>query len=152
MLQTVQGGACATLRPGDAPPAGEDRPVSAAVTPRPGHPAPEAPAAEDAPPEVRTYAELNHDLAQALYGAGGGCARVASALDAWTAAHGEAMRRAVVAIDAWEARVGRRAARPHHAAMARDIDARVEAGMRCDAHPGARAAFERFFTAVGFDR
>lgn len=109
-----------------------------------------APLAEG-PPAVRTWAALNHSLADALRGAGKSCEKVARALDSWTRANGEAFRSATAAMDAWEVRANRTEARHYHELAERDVEARIEAGVRCDSDPGARAAFDRFFSAVGFD-
>lgn len=109
-----------------------------------------APLAE-APPAVRTWAALNHSLADALRGAGKSCEKLARALDSWTHANGEAFRSATTAMDAWEVRASRAEARRYHELAERDVEARIEAGVRCDSNPDARAAFDRFFSAVGFD-
>ena len=114
--------------------------------------APEPTLFEGTPAPVRAYGTRHHDLAHALARAGASCDAVARALDAWTAAHGDEFRRAVVALDAWELRASRREVREHHERMAPDVGVRAEVGRRCDRDPGARAAFDRFFAAVGFDR
>ena len=136
-------GGCAPVhRAGGAPPAATAAPVDA------------PPAAEvltGAPPEVQRCIELNRSLGDVLRAAGARCADVARALDAWTAAHGAEFRRATDAMDAWEAQANHRRARRYHALMEADVTARVETGSRCDHDRAARAAFERFFSAVGFD-
>ncbi|PKN56475.1 MAG: hypothetical protein CVU56_16070 [Deltaproteobacteria bacterium HGW-Deltaproteobacteria-14] len=114
-------------------------------------PTPVADPFAEAPPVVRRWATLNRSLGDALRGAGTSCREVARALDGWTQRNGAAFRSATAAMDAWELGADRSEARRYHTLAERDVDARVDAGVRCDGHPDARAAFDRFFSAAGFD-
>lgn len=113
-------------------------------SPRPEEPTPLG------PPAATDFATLTQHLASTLTGAGASCARVAFALDAWTAAYGDAYRAAIRAIDAWEATADREDVKAYYDELFDAIRARVDAGSRCDADQGTRAAFARFFEAVGF--
>lgn len=104
-----------------------------------------------APEPFKVYAATARALGDALRAAGASCDAVATALDGWTQRHATTFRDALAAVDRWEVDADRVAARDYHAIVWPDIEARVDAGERCDDHAGARAAFERFYRATGFD-
>lgn|GEM_PF-1989635 len=147
VLVTLTLGACVTTRSHHA------EPGPSATVGGPGTVTPGARTVEwhrEAPPPVRRFAAVNRSLGDALRRAGSSCDAVAAALDAWTNAHGAEFREATAAMDAWERGAERSEARRYHERVEPDVDVRVAAGVRCDGHAGARAAFERFFVAVGF--
>jgi len=105
---------------------------------------------EGLPEEVVRFAVLTRELGRALSDAGSRCARVAYALDRWTKAHGADYRALLAATDRWEAEVPLAASTRFYAVLFPAIEARVEAGIRCDRDRASRGAFERFYLAVGF--
>ncbi len=141
-------GACLTARdPSGGPSSSSAPPVEA---PR----GPASSAGQDlaaVPPAAQRYAALTRLLARSLQRAGEDCGAVAAAVEGWTASHGAELRDLQRAVDAWESRSRRPEIDRYYAVVFPDIEVRIDAAIRCHDHSVARAAYDRFFAAVGLD-
>lgn len=128
--------ACATTP--KAPP----RPIAPSA-PRP------APAPSE-PPEVVRWAELQHELADALR-PGGSCAKVAATMGAFVERRGRELGPAFDALRKWERATPEARVRKFYERHFPAVEVRIDAGERCRTDKAAIAAFDRFFAVAGLD-
>lgn len=130
----------------------EDDPKAVVKPPASGTPKPPAQPKPPPPPApVERWAELTRELGAAIRRAGGTCPRVASEVQAFVARYRKDLAVLERAREAWEESAAKPQVYAFYRTVRRDLDTRIDAGIKCQPDAAARAAFDAFFVASGLD-
>ena len=130
----------------------EDDPNAVVKPPASGTPKPPAQPKPPPPPApVARWGELTRELGVALRSAGGACPQVASEVKAFVARYRKDLAALERAREAWEESAVKAHVNAFYRTVRRDLDTRIDAGIKCQPDAAARAAFDAFFVASGLD-
>jgi hypothetical protein len=129
------------------------RPEHETVAPKPPASVPAKPPTAPPPPPapVDRWGELTRELGAAIRRAGGACPRVASEVKAFVARYRKELAALERAREAWEESATKPSVNAFYRTVRRDLDTRIDAGIKCQSDAAARAAFDAFFVASGLD-
>ncbi|MFO0748593.1 MAG: hypothetical protein U1F43_23455 [Myxococcota bacterium] len=104
------------------------------------------------PGPIERWAALTHELASQLATAGRSCAQVAHVLRAFVTTNGKELGKLQGELVRWERQTPEKTVERFYRDVFPDMNARIDAGIRCKDDAQARAAFDQFFSVAGLDR
>ncbi|MCC6623575.1 MAG: hypothetical protein IT385_20115 [Deltaproteobacteria bacterium] len=103
------------------------------------------------PAPVARWSELTKQLGHDLRRVGGSCAQVARVMNNFVKTHGQEYGALQQEVVRWEKRSLKRDVDRFYRRTSLDLDARIDAGIRCKDDAAARAAYDAFFRVAGLD-
>lgn len=115
----------------------------------PGKTAPESELALPAP--IARWTELTKQLGHDLRRVAASCAQVARVMNTFVSQHGKEYGELQQEVVRWEKRSLKKDIDRFYRRTFTDLDARIDAGIRCKDDAAARAAYDAFFRVAGLD-
>ena len=103
------------------------------------------------PAEVARWAELTHTLGQDIRRVGTSCPQVAKVMRAFVSSSGRELGELQKEVVRWEKKTVKKEVDRFYRRVFPDLNARIDAGIRCKDDDAARAAYDAFFKIAGLD-